>query len=305
MHEGTQDLPSEASQNSKDGELTFKDSVNITSYAVVLVVVSWFMGFYWAKEHPDKFTLISLQRWLKGAPQKSHSQASTTADAPSMQMEFHEVTTNEIHTDQTLKEVVEKHRDPREKTSSIQVSNTANTANTANNENTANIANTTNMIKSNELPYEQLTLEKALDAKFFKKILPRYLKVNDEIVRISIEVRDIFPPGRAMIQKEYQADLNRLVETVVAKSGEGYIDVESYTDLTPVIKNKKFFPTNWELSSARAATLLRLFVDRGFPKEKIRLIGYGPTQRGDVARSLASTNPSDRRIELVLKSKGF
>jgi len=36
------------------------------------------------------------------------------------------------------------------------------------------------------------------------------------------------------------------------------------------------FPSNWELSAARAAAVVRLFTERGVPTDRLSVVGYGP-----------------------------
>ncbi|MCC7441345.1 MAG: OmpA family protein [Bdellovibrionales bacterium] len=54
------------------------------------------------------------------------------------------------------------------------------------------------------------------------------------------------------------------------------IVVEGHTDGRPVLSGP--YPTNWELSAARASRVVRLFVERGFDPENLLAIGYGDTR---------------------------
>ena len=54
------------------------------------------------------------------------------------------------------------------------------------------------------------------------------------------------------------------------------ISVEGHTDDVP-IKNAKF-PSNWELSTGRASTVVRFFIAEGMKKTRLKAIGYGDTQ---------------------------
>ncbi len=51
-----------------------------------------------------------------------------------------------------------------------------------------------------------------------------------------------------------------------------HITVEGHTSDVPV--DSAIYPTNWELSSARAARLVRLFIEQGIKPDRLRAVGY-------------------------------
>ncbi len=62
------------------------------------------------------------------------------------------------------------------------------------------------------------------------------------------------------------------------------------------------YPSNWELSSARANTVLKLLLDLGFPPNRLASAGYGefyPISKGEAESDLQQ----NRRIELKLTSR--
>ncbi len=78
------------------------------------------------------------------------------------------------------------------------------------------------------------------------------------------------------------------------------IMVEGHTDKKPI--NTIRYPSNWELSSARANTVLKLLLDLGFPPNRLASAGYGefyPISEGETERDLQQ----NRRIELKLTSR--
>ncbi|MDA8627593.1 flagellar motor protein MotD [bacterium] len=52
-----------------------------------------------------------------------------------------------------------------------------------------------------------------------------------------------------------------------------HVHVEGYTDTVPI--NTEMFPSNWELSASRAATVVRLFEFTGVKPDRLAAIGYG------------------------------
>lgn len=84
----------------------------------------------------------------------------------------------------------------------------------------------------------------------------------------------------------------------VLKRTEPTVRVEGYTDNTPI--HTSLYPTNWELSAARAAGVTRFLVEKGYiDPHKISLAGYGefhPTHpNGD-----ANGQQLNRRVDIVV-----
>ena len=78
------------------------------------------------------------------------------------------------------------------------------------------------------------------------------------------------------------------------------IQVEGHTDKRPI--NTPKYPSNWELSTARANSVLKLLLELGFSPNRLSAAGYGefyPISEGDTKESLQQ----NRRIELKLTSR--
>ena len=76
--------------------------------------------------------------------------------------------------------------------------------------------------------------------------------------------------------------------------------MEGHTDKRPI--NTIQYPSNWELSTARANSVLKLLLDLGFPPNRLSAAGYGefyPLAEGDSNEILQQ----NRRIELKLTSR--
>lgn len=81
---------------------------------------------------------------------------------------------------------------------------------------------------------------------------------------------------------------------------EWVLQVEGHTDRRPI--NTPEFPSNWELSSARAQSIVYFLIEQGIPAERLSAVGYGefqPVADGDDAESFAR----NRRMELRLTSR--
>lgn len=80
------------------------------------------------------------------------------------------------------------------------------------------------------------------------------------------------------------------------------IRVEGFTDSNPISTAQ--FPSNWELSGARASAVLRTFDGAGIPAARLQFSGFGDT-RPAASNSSAQGRAQNRRIEvLVLRLQG-
>jgi chemotaxis protein MotB len=127
--------------------------------------------------------------------------------------------------------------------------------------------------------------------------------VGDRFV-FSSEV--MFPTASDEVSEEGLMQLSRIAETLKEIAIEMPADlpwvlqVDGHTDRRPIRTAR--FPSNWELSSARAIAIVRFLKDRGIPAERLAATGYGefhPLDEGDSVEALAR----NRRIELKLTSR--
>lgn len=93
-------------------------------------------------------------------------------------------------------------------------------------------------------------------------------------VNVEINASVLFAPGDASLSGESIEALRAVAE--VLRSDDHAIQVEGHTDSVP-IKNTQF-PSNWELSSVRASSVVRLFIDSGIAEKRLTAVGHGPTQ---------------------------
>lgn len=129
--------------------------------------------------------------------------------------------------------------------------------------------------------------------------------VGDRFV-FSSEV--LFTPGAADLAPEGKAQIAGVVATLTEVAGQipseidWIIRVDGHTDNTP-LSGEGNFADNWELSQARALSVVRYMVDElGFPPERLAATGFGqfqPVASGDTPEARAQ----NRRIELKLTER--
>lgn len=116
-------------------------------------------------------------------------------------------------------------------------------------------------------------------------------------VAIEINASALFNPGDAVIQG---GAINILAEVAkVLEQVDLAIEVEGHTDDIPI--NTQKFPSNWELSSARASSVVRLFIEHGLKSGHLKAIGSAanyPVTSNDTADGRAR----NRRITVTILS---
>jgi chemotaxis protein MotB len=111
----------------------------------------------------------------------------------------------------------------------------------------------------------------------------------------------LFDSGKVEINERGRAVLGH-VAVALAKLGDRIVQVGGHTDNTPVVSKdvREHFPTNWELSAARATHVVRHLQEAGkIPGD--RLVASGFSQyRPVAANSNEAGRRKNRRIEIVL-----
>ena len=128
-----------------------------------------------------------------------------------------------------------------------------------------------------EDPYADLKehLEMSLGASGYDKFIA--VSKNPKFVSMELSSSSFFEPGAANFSPAALPILQTVAKQMLTlKDKKITIEVAGYTDSSPIASEK--FPSNWELSSARAASVVRYLIGQGFPKEKLRAVGYAETQ---------------------------
>jgi chemotaxis protein MotB len=121
--------------------------------------------------------------------------------------------------------------------------------------------------------------------------------------KMTVKMKDkiLFASGSARIGKEGQEALSKVAEAFKNLRGK-IVRVEGHTDDVPT-DPKGAFPTNWELSLARAMAVVRYLQDKGVDPTLLSAAGYG--QYHPIAPNDSPENRSlNRRIEIVLAAAG-
>ena len=124
--------------------------------------------------------------------------------------------------------------------------------------------------------------------------------------RFIFESELLFDSASANLQENGKEKLKQIAMTLMETTNEiptdidWIIQVEGHTDKRPI--NTVQFPSNWELSTARANSVLKLLLEIGFPPRRLAAAGYGefyPISDGETIEDYQQ----NRRIELKLTSR--
>ncbi|KDE39031.1 Flagellar motor rotation protein MotB [Nitrincola lacisaponensis] len=115
-----------------------------------------------------------------------------------------------------------------------------------------------------------------------------------------------FASGSAELGPEGRAELDKLAALLLEISAtipddlDWILRVDGHTDRVPI--NTPAFPSNWELSTARAVSVVRYLASRGVPQQHMAAAGFGEFYPVDSGTSAAALQ-RNRRIEIKLTDR--
>ncbi len=116
----------------------------------------------------------------------------------------------------------------------------------------------------------------------------------------------LFPQGSADLSDDAKQRLLPVAQALKEISAKippdinWVLRVDGHTDVRPI--NTPQFPSNWELSTARAISVVRYFIDQGIPANRLVAAGFGQFQPLDPGNDEAAYR-RNRRIELKLTER--
>ena len=116
----------------------------------------------------------------------------------------------------------------------------------------------------------------------------------------------LFTSGSAELQDSGKQELARLADDLktiassIPQDLDWVLEVQGHTDRRPI--RSPVFKSNWELSLARALSVVRFLIERGIPATRLAASGYAEFQPLDAGKT-ESAYAKNRRIELKLSQK--
>ncbi len=126
------------------------------------------------------------------------------------------------------------------------------------------------------------------------------VRVTEGALGITVEINAsvLFDSGEARLQILAIRALTAVGQ--ILATTDFPITVEGHTDNAPI--NTPLFPSNWELSGARAASVVRLFVDTGVDARRLTVSGYAD-QRPIADNVTVDGRQRNRRVAINMESK--
>ncbi len=118
---------------------------------------------------------------------------------------------------------------------------------------------------------------------------------------ISLNNAILFESGSAEIKPQNEFTLIKIAKII--NTLDNYIRIEGHTDNLPI--HSAVYPSNWELSTARAASVVRLFINEcNVSPEKVVAVGYGE-YKPITDNSTKEKRAKNRRIDIIVLSEKY
>jgi chemotaxis protein MotB len=136
--------------------------------------------------------------------------------------------------------------------------------------------------------------------KFSALIGERLIQVTSNELWLQIELKDsiIFSSGSADTSEQSRKIFDEIAAILVGYSNP--VQVEGFTDNVPI--NSVRYPTNWELSTARASAIVKHLAAKGVAPERLSAVGYGeyqPVASNDSEQGRAQ----NRRVTIMIAKR--
>lgn len=136
-------------------------------------------------------------------------------------------------------------------------------------------------------------IEKALGGLIERELIS--INRTDLWIEVAIKSDILFASGSALPNEQALRVLNPLADALLGAGNS--VRIEGHTDDRPIATAQ--FPSNWELSGARAASVLRIFASRGLGAERLSLLGYGE-MRPIADNATPEGRQANRRVVVVI-----
>ncbi len=126
-------------------------------------------------------------------------------------------------------------------------------------------------------------------------------KITEKGLLITFDDKYLFAPASAYLDRDARKLLDKVGVLICKKFILHAMRIEGHTDSDPISTAQ--YPSNWELSAARASSVVRYMISRfKFSPSLFTAIGYADTRPLETA--ISPKDPANRRVEiLILKNK--
>lgn len=112
---------------------------------------------------------------------------------------------------------------------------------------------------------------------------------------VSLSEAGFFASGDATVNSEIDSVIRTIAESL--RGTDTQVRIEGHTDSTPISSSR--YPSNWELSTARASSVLEKLIEQGIAPERLSAAGYAGFQ--PIADNLIPEGRAqNRRVDIVI-----
>jgi chemotaxis protein MotB len=155
-----------------------------------------------------------------------------------------------------------------------------------------------------EAPISQKTMVAEMSETIKKLEMENDVSVHavDKEIIITLKEKVTFMPGEAEALKSSEPILDDIAR-IIRQHPTFQVDIEGHTDNVPIMTQR--YPSNWELSVARATSVLKYFINRhGIDSSRLSIKGNAE-QKPLVDNDTPDNRAKNRRVEIRLKEKGI
>ncbi len=160
--------------------------------------------------------------------------------------------------------------------------------------------------KEKEAPNPLLELQNALTNVLDQHAIDpiKTLSLTNNMLKLDLPGELLFATASTNIGPESTRLINDLAQQIKAYPFQNYtIEIEGHTDDVPISNER--FPSNWQLSTGRAISVLELFAQAGINQEQLKAIGYADSRpklpnRDANGVAITRNQQQNRRVEIVV-----
>lgn len=148
-------------------------------------------------------------------------------------------------------------------------------------------------------PDELSQISDLVTEKFAQLIDDELITVSSNELWLQIELKDsiLFSSGSAEASDQARKIFDEIA--LILKSYSNPVQVEGFTDNIPISSAK--YPTNWELSAARASAIVKYLATQGVSPERLSAVGYGEYQ--PIASNATDVGRAQNRRVAIMVAK--
>lgn len=172
------------------------------------------------------------------------------------------------------------------------------------------ITGPTKSVENEEIKNRKITPESSKDlySAVHKKVKSASISEIDlpKSIKIIFSGSAMFEPGKVELSAEVSNSIEVMIDLIMSRGQDFLIIFEGHTDDTDI--SNKIYPSNWELSAARAGKVLKKFQLAGVPKENLVAVGYGDSRplyqnRDKAGKAIPGSQRLNRRVVIKVISK--